>query len=314
MRYLLTLFIVLAAASPGCTDAASANAATSKEWTVRGHVPLDSFIVQAHRGAGELSEENSLEAFQLGWTLNCIPESDIRQTKDGVIVAFHDNNFSRVVKDVTPELAKKGVKDVTFEELSKLDIGSFKGEQFKGRRAPRIADVFALMTDQPKRRLYLDIKNVDLPKLAAEVKQHRVEKQVIFASTKYDLIRAWRKLIPEAQTLLWMGGTEEALTKRFEELRLTDFTDVTQLQIHTHLPDGAITVQRDAVNPFKESDAFLRARGEEVRKHGILYQTLPWGGSTPEVYWKLLDLGFMSFATDHPDVTWAAIKAYYEAK
>jgi hypothetical protein len=29
------------------------------------------------------------------------------------------------------------------------------------------------------------------------------------------------------------------------------------------------------------------------------------------VYWKLMDLGFMSFATDHPDVTWDAIKSYY---
>jgi hypothetical protein len=48
-----------------------------------------------------------------------------------------------------------------------------------------------------------------------------------------------------------------------------------------------------------------------VRARGILYQTIPWGGATPEVYWKLLDLGFMSFATDHPDVTWAAVKAYY---
>jgi glycerophosphoryl diester phosphodiesterase len=314
MRYLTLFTIVLATSALACAASPPAKPTTSDTWTVRGHVPLESFIVQAHRGAGELSEENSLEAFQLGWKLNCIPESDVRATKDGVIVAFHDNNFARVVKDASPELAKKGVKDLTFDELLKLDIGSFKGDQFRGRRVPRLADVFALMTDHPKRRLYLDIKNVDLEKLADEVKKHRVEKQVIFASTKYDLHRAWRKLLPDAPTLLWMGGTEEALNKRFEELRATNFADVTQLQIHTHLPEGATTIDRDAVNPFKESDAFLRARGEELRKHGILYQTLPYGGSTPEVYGKLLDLGFMSFATDHPDVTWAAVKAYYEAK
>src|SRR5438309_9548772 len=68
------------------------------EWTVRGHVPVGEFIVQAHRGAGELAEENTLEAFQLGWKLGCVPESDLRTTRDGVIVAFHDDNFSRVVK------------------------------------------------------------------------------------------------------------------------------------------------------------------------------------------------------------------------
>ena len=56
-----------------------------------------------------------------------------------MIVAFHDNNFARVVKDVSPELAKQGVKDVTFDELQKLDVGSFKGEQFAGRRVPRMS-------------------------------------------------------------------------------------------------------------------------------------------------------------------------------
>jgi glycerophosphoryl diester phosphodiesterase len=286
--------------------------AGSTGWTVRDHVPLDQFIVQAHRGAGELSEENSLEAFQLGWKLNCIPESDVRMTRDGVIVAFHDNNFARVVKDVSSELAKKGVKDVTFAELQKLDIGSFKGEKFAGRRVPRLSDVFKLMRDHPERRLYMDIKEVDLPKLASEAKSAGVEKQVIFASTKYDLIRAWRKLVPDGQTLLWMGGTEEKLNQRFEELRKTNFADVTQVQIHTRLPEGVTTIARDAVDPFNLSDKFLRERGDELRRRGILYQTLPWGGATREIYWKLLELGFMSFATDHPDVTWAAVREYYQ--
>ena len=291
---------------------ALAAAAPPAGWTVRDHLPLDQFTIQAHRGAGELSEENSLEAFRLGWKLNCIPESDVRTTKDGVIVAFHDNNFARVVKDVSPELAKKGVKDVTFDELQKLDIGSFKGERFAGRRVPRLADVFALMKGNPQRRLYLDIKDVDLPKLAGEAKAQGVEKQVIFASTKYDLLRAWRKLVPDGHTLLWMGGTEDKLNQRFEELRTTSFADVTQLQIHTRLPDGVTTIARDAANPFTLSDKFLRERGDELRRHNILYQTLPWGGATREIYWKLLDLGFMSFATDHPDVTWAAVREYYQ--
>ena len=30
----------------------------SKPWTVRDHVPLDQFIIQAHRGAGDLSPED----------------------------------------------------------------------------------------------------------------------------------------------------------------------------------------------------------------------------------------------------------------
>ena len=114
-------------------------------WRVVAHLPIDQFIVQAHRAAGDLAEENTPHAFELGWSLGCVPEADIRQTSDGVIVPFHDANFARVVKDVGPELAKKGVQDVTFAELRKLDVGSWKGEEFAGRRVVRLQDVFAMM-------------------------------------------------------------------------------------------------------------------------------------------------------------------------
>ena len=65
------------------------------------------------------------------------------------------------------------------------------------------------------------------------------------------------------------------------------------------------------ITKLAESDAFLIEKGREIRSHGLLYQTLPYGGNTKEIYWKLLDLGLMSFATDHPDVTWDAVKSYY---
>src|SRR5687767_10592860 len=174
------------------------------EWTARDHIPLDQFVIQSHRGAGELSEENTPEAFELGWKLNTIPEADVRTTKDGVIVAFHDANFARVVKGASEELKKQGVKDLTFAELQKLDVGSWKGEQFAGRRVSKMSDIFALMQGKPDRKLYLDIKQVDLKKLAGEVKWAEVESQVILASTKYELIREWRQLLPAGQTLLWM--------------------------------------------------------------------------------------------------------------
>jgi glycerophosphoryl diester phosphodiesterase len=303
---LFTLFVLSVPLSAWAQDAPA--------WSVRDHLPRAQFVVQAHRGAGELAEENTPEAFELGWKLGCIPEADVRTTKDGVIVAFHDANFARVVRDVPPDLARKGVEDVSFAELQKLDVGSWKGEKFSGRRVGRLRDIFALMQKDRSRRLYLDIKQVDLERLAGEVREADVAGQVILASTKYPIVRRWKALLPGSQTLLWMGGTEAALEKRFEEIRKTNFADITQVQIHTHLARPVAEIRRDTPDPFLETDAFLVARGDELRKHGILVQTLPYGGSTPEVYEKLLDLGFMSFATDHPEVTWAAVNRYYDAK
>src|SRR5262245_28700250 len=105
-------------------------AAGKSDWNITDHIPLERIVVQSHRGAGFLAEENTLAAFELGWKLGTYPESDVRTTSDGVIVAFHDANFDRVVKNLPPTLKGKGVQHVTFEQLSKLDVGAWKGEQF----------------------------------------------------------------------------------------------------------------------------------------------------------------------------------------
>ena len=60
------------------------------------------------------------------------------------------------------------------------------------------------------------------------------------------------------------------------------------------------------------ADVFRRLGLRPAGDSGSFFQTLPYGGSSPGVYQKLLDLGLMSFATDHPDVTWDAVKAYYK--
>jgi glycerophosphoryl diester phosphodiesterase len=282
-------------------------AAAASSWTARDHVPLEKFVIQAHRGAGVLAPENTVAAFELGWKLNCVPEADVRTTRDGVIVAFHDNNFARIVIGVTPEMAKKGVKDITFDELQELDVG-------EGQHVLKMSEIFALMTGKPQRRMYLDIKQVDFEQLAQEVRAAKIESQGIVASTKYDEIRKWKALVPQSQTLLWIGSTSDAgLEKKLEPVRAANFQDVTQVQIHVHLREGLESIKRDQANPFVESDEYLRARGDEFRQRGLLYQTLPYGkgADSPEVYWKLLDLGFMSFATDHPDVTWDVVKKFY---
>lgn len=196
---------------------AATTTSTPGDWTVRERLPLAQFVIQSHRGAGEMAPENTLEAFELGWKLGTWPEADLRTTKDGVIVAFHDGSFKRTVRNAPAELRKKGVADLTFAELSKLDVGGWKGEQFLGRRVSRITDVFALMRGKPERHLYLDIKNVDLDQLAREVRQHEVTRQILFTTTHYELIQQWKRLMPESDTLHWMGGNGGAACREAGE-------------------------------------------------------------------------------------------------
>lgn len=279
------------------------------DWNVRDHVPLKKFIVQSHRGAGDAAPENTVEAFELGWKWGAYPEGDIRTTKDGVIVTFHDGNFARVVKGASDELKKKGVKDLTWDELSKLDVGSWKGDQFSGRRVSKLSEAFEHMTGRPERHMYLDIKNVDFKQLADLVKAHHVEKQVILATPKYAVIKEWKSLVPDGQTLLWMGGTEADKAKTFKMLRKENFAGVTQIQEHVRRNTNSASA-----DPFTPSNKFMIETGKEVRSHGILFQVLPWDISDPKTYWQLLDLGVESFATDYPDVVLQAVRDYYKQK
>ncbi len=274
-----------------------------KLWNVRDHIPLENIMVQAHRGAGILAPENSLEAFEIAWNLKVIPEADIRMTQDGVIVSFHDENFARILPNASEEMKKKGIKDLSYEEVVKLDIGAWKGAEHTGQRVPCLQEIVEVLKKYPQRKIYIDIKNVDFDQMAAETQG--VHPQLILASTKCEEIKRWKEVAPTSFTLHWMGGTEEKLAQRLALLEQDGFRHIDQLQIHVRLdPNGN----------FEPGEAFLKQTGERLRKHNVLYQALPWEGKEPSVYKRLLDLGIASFATDYPDVTVQAIREYYQLK
>jgi len=273
------------------------------DWNVRSHVPLEKLIVQAHRGAGELAPEGSREAFELAWSLGCVPEADLRRTKDGVIVSFHDDNFARILPNAPEALKKKGVADLTFQEVKELDVGSFRNEKFAGQRVLSLAEMAGLLRAHRERSLYIDIKKVDFRQLAAETAS--VHPQLILASTKYDEIKLWRQVAPRSRTLHWMGGTQEQLAQRLAALREASFAGIDQLQIHVS------TGQDGAVSPSAE---FLREAGHELRTWGILFQTFTRTERDSRTFHRLLDLGCASFATDYPDAAMRAIREYYGRK
>ncbi len=273
-------------------------------WNVRDHFALKDVIVQAHRGAGKMAPEGSLESFELAWGLGLVPEADLRLTKDNIIVSFHDNDFSRIIPNADPATKKKGIHDLTFEETQKLDIGAYCGEKFKGQKVINLAKILEVLKIHPERSVYVDIKKIDFALLAKQTEGFH--SQVIVATTNYDEILAWKKVAPRSKTLHWMGGSEKVLTDRLTKLRKVGFAGIDQLQIH---------VQIDKNGVLSPSEKFLRETGKELRQHGILFQTLSWTqGDMPQTYFRLLDLGCASFATDYPVETKKAIQQYYGIK
>ncbi|MDR2765170.1 MAG: hypothetical protein LBB90_09110 [Tannerella sp.] len=269
-------------------------------WNVRDHVPLHEVIVQAHRGAGMQMPESSMEAFEIAWKMGAVPEADVRTTRDGVIVSFHDGNFARVLPDAPETMKNKGIQDLTCEEVMKLDIGAWRGMQFRGQRVLSLATLVEALKAHPERRVYIDLKNVDLVQLAEETES--IHSQLIIASSRYDELKRWKEVAPQSHTLCWMGGSETELAERLDRLETERFRFIDQLQIHVHV---------DGHGTLSPGEDFLRRTGTRLRKYNILYQTFPWESQDVTVFRRLMDLGVASFATDYPEITLQAIADYY---
>ncbi|MBQ6618745.1 MAG: hypothetical protein IJH68_01200 [Thermoguttaceae bacterium] len=275
------------------------------DWNPTDYIPLNRVIVQAHRGYGNFGPEGSAESFLRAWNEGLIPEADIRLTKDGQIVSFHDSDLSRILVDAPEELKHKSISDLTLEEVKALDIGAYKGEEYKGQRALSMAEIVEILKEHPTWMVYCDIKNVDFEQLARETEP--IHRQMIVCSTVYEQLLAWKKAAPKSLTLHWLGGPQESQAKRIADLEKVHFHGIDQLQLHTSV---------DADGHFTTTPEFYQEVGQKLRRHGVLMQSLIWGpaGSKAENYAALMDHGVASFATDYPTDTMKAISDYYQSR
>lgn len=127
-----------------------------------------------------------------------------------------------------------------------------------------------------------------------------MEKQVILAAPREQLLREWIEWVPDGQTLLWMGirknGDASTLRTRLAQLQAEDFAGITQLQIHVE------AAEVDGNWTFKPSLSWMREAAELLKAGGVLFQSLPWDCDDPEVYRALCQAGVQSFASDYPAV------------
>ena len=108
-------------------------------------------LVIAHRGASGYAPENTMASFRLALEMGAKAiELDVHQTSDHQLVVIHDEDLRRVAR------RKVRVRDVTREELSSIDVGSWFDSCFSCERAPSLADVFDLTAG--KVELHVEIK------------------------------------------------------------------------------------------------------------------------------------------------------------
>lgn len=105
---------------------------------------------QAHRGVSTEFPENTLSAFRAAATQGYdIIELDPAFTKDGVFVLLHDSTIDRTARLLSDGSAPSGIKisDITYEEASKYDYGTWFSEKFRGEAIPTLESVLKLSED-----------------------------------------------------------------------------------------------------------------------------------------------------------------------
>ena len=126
--------------------------------------------VIAHRGASALAPEETKAAYLVALQMGVdYLELDLQRTKDGVLIALHDDTLERTtnIAEVFPDRKSLTTDKFTFAELQRLDAGSWFNrthtagarKSFVGLRIVRLEDVIDIAEQgNPVPGLYIETK------------------------------------------------------------------------------------------------------------------------------------------------------------
>lgn len=245
----------------------------------------------AHRGGGGLAPENSSCAFEIMTQFDGVHaiETDIHVTKDGVIVATHDDVMDRI-SNITGR-----VSDLTWAEIKEADAGyrwtyddgaSFPGRD-QGCRILSLAELFERYGQTYV--VNIDLKPNDpalIPPLLDLINEHNMLANVVIGSFHDDITKRLREAAP---TLATAASYSE--TRRFylmSRVALERFWQPHPQCVAFQVPD-AIGARRIVDRRFITG---AHRKGVEVHVWTINY---------PQVMRRLLDWGADGIITDYPD-------------
>jgi glycerophosphoryl diester phosphodiesterase len=224
--------------------------------------------VTAHRGHSHAAPENTLSAVRKAIESGAdYAEVDVQQTADGVIVLLHDRDLKRVAGD------SRRLGDLSYDEVRKLDVGSWFDPAFAGEGVPTLAEVIDLARGRIKLNIELKFFGPDrrLARAVARlVREQHFESDCLVTSFEYDALQESKRENPQLRTGIIVGKA---------------LGDVSRLEVE------ALSVRADGL-----SDKMLRAahrRGKEVHV---------WTVNDARRMARLIKRGVDNIITDDPDL------------
>jgi glycerophosphoryl diester phosphodiesterase len=165
-------------------------------------------LIIAHRGASALAPENTFAAFRKAISDGAEGiEFDVRLSKDGVVVVFHDATLARLSN------RKNLVSSLTAEELQKIDVGSWftrrktnhSNGDFSDETIPTLEQLLDFLKDF-KGLIYIELKcrEAETEKLVKAVckiiSDSHLLPQIVVKSFQLEVIPHIRRSCPKAKT------------------------------------------------------------------------------------------------------------------
>ncbi len=155
--------------------------------------------VIAHRGASAHAPENTLASFQLAVDQKADAiELDVRLSKDGQIVVFHDREVDRTTD------CQGNLKNFSLNELKTMDAGSYFDQKFNEERIPTLLEILSIFEESAL--LNIEIKTQFFHQTGLAVKVARmihnrniIDRTLISSFNPLDLISV-RRFSPDIDT------------------------------------------------------------------------------------------------------------------
>ncbi|PKG24669.1 glycerophosphodiester phosphodiesterase [Niallia nealsonii] len=170
----------------------------------------------AHRGVSGRFPENTMEAFEASRRAGVSGiELDVQLTKDGTVVIIHDETVNCTTN------GHGYVKDLTDQEIFKLDAGSWFHLNFSGAKIPTLEEFFSWAVQENNQLIInIELKNDVVnykgleEKVIALIEQYDLEDRIILSSFNWESLRKVRDLKPVIEiALLVKGINEEAIAE-----------------------------------------------------------------------------------------------------
>jgi glycerophosphoryl diester phosphodiesterase len=193
--------------------------------------------VIGHRGAKAYAPENTIESIETAASLGVAwVELDVKLTKDGVPIVFHDEELDRTTN------GSGRVADTLYVDIKTLDAGLWFGDSFFGVKIPTLEEAVSVIL---KHDMGFNLEIKPCPgreKETAEVVMDQISqfwddpKKLLISSFQYVSLEAAMDLAPDLPRGLLLGGDE--MPGNWKEM--ADYLDVATLNIGSRLITRAV--------------------------------------------------------------------------